>query len=595
MWVKMQEAATQKHNGFYQFVDEINAAFLDTFGTKTSAVFTEVIIDGDSDRRWFCVFSEILEFPRIGYVLGDEQHKLLNKKYKHVDISFDESTLKKIQYRVFYLPNASINLNINTFVRLMSRKLEIIFRNMIENLADEIKLISIDTRDLPSFLHKSIKDILPKYLSFGGASAFYYDQSSDALTLGATTGLVMQKGQSDFRRGAIKYYLDDKSYSISSFNSEECKFEYSKDGALKSNTFGEDVSKLFQRTYFPIMIRNALLEKAHQVFSRDRVGKHAVGVLRIINVSTYGMKSPLSLINYCILKHFCELLSILGERYQTASRVLHDMERATHGFSTDLTTLRLAVQLAHRYQDSFSANEARLIENLLDTDSVSDLKEKLLRFLGRSSDMRREVDIQLRNALAVQDSMAFQVLNVHMHSERSVYSDRFKKNTVCREPYREVFMRVSGSLEAMSQTYDRKRVRLEWSRPHNYNGVQDLPTLAVPSELLYLVVRNLIENSIKYCPINRPPRVEVDWRVSRGMIYFGFRDNGIGISKSDEQKIFRDGWRARVANELSFRGNGLGLAVCKSVLADFGGDLSYAGKGISGQGAQFNLRLGTHQ
>lgn len=589
----MLDLYSQKLNRFREFVDEMSTQFRDMFGKPIKIILTETIKSTDLKRSWFSVHSDSTIFPWKGKIVKEQDIKKIEDNYDCINLVYQESPRKAIRYRIYYEQSSSTNLKTREFQSIMQYRLELHFRGMVEDLQDEVKVMSLSTRDLTSFFHKCINKILPKYIDFNGASAFYFDNDSNSLVLASTTGLRQKSNTKSARRSSIRYQMDDKSFCVRSFLGEKCIIEYNNDMNLKNNTYGEDIEEIYQRTYFPIQIRDALLDKENSFFGSGSTGTHAIGVLRILNVSTYGYASPISMINYCILKHFCEFLSVLGERYVAGDRLSQDLERATHGFSTDLTTLRIAVQLAHRYQDVFAGAEAQLLGAVRGEMDEARIERAVEQFITNSSATRREVHIQLQNAMTVQDSMAFQVMNVHLHTERGVFRDLFRKDAKCIEPYRDVFMRVAGSLEPMSSTYDRKRAKLTWAKPHSEFGIQELPSLAVPSELMYLVVRNLVENSIKYCPSERTPEIQVDWRVSSDQIEFGFKDNGIGIQEEEVHKIFREGWRSRVANEYSLRGNGLGLAVCKSVLEDFDGRLFVAGKGLRGNGVQFNLVVKT--
>jgi two-component system phosphate regulon sensor histidine kinase PhoR len=88
----------------------------------------------------------------------------------------------------------------------------------------------------------------------------------------------------------------------------------------------------------------------------------------------------------------------------------------------------------------------------------------------------------------------------------------------------------------------------------------------VEADLLHItnVVYNLIDNAIKYSQIS--PRVEVITSDDGKKIAIAFRDNGIGISKENQRKIFDKLYRVPTGNVHNVKGFGLGLSYVKGVI-----------------------------
>lgn len=93
-------------------------------------------------------------------------------------------------------------------------------------------------------------------------------------------------------------------------------------------------------------------------------------------------------------------------------------------------------------------------------------------------------------------------------------------------------------------------------------------TFADP-DMLATVVINLIDNALKYSPGDQP--IHIDARSVRGFIVIQVRDHGIGIPKTDMQKIGRRFFRA--SNTKAGNGTGLGLYSSRKLLAYHGGTL----------------------
>lgn len=100
--------------------------------------------------------------------------------------------------------------------------------------------------------------------------------------------------------------------------------------------------------------------------------------------------------------------------------------------------------------------------------------------------------------------------------------------------------------------------------------VGELPVVRGHRRFLVQLLQNLIGNAIKYRS-ERRPEIAITARLEGGRWLVAVSDNGIGIAKEHHQRMFNV--FTRVARETVVSGNGIGLALCKSIVELHGGEI----------------------
>jgi len=100
---------------------------------------------------------------------------------------------------------------------------------------------------------------------------------------------------------------------------------------------------------------------------------------------------------------------------------------------------------------------------------------------------------------------------------------------------------------------------------------ENLPHVRADISRLTQVFQNLFANAMKFCDAATIPRITV-CAESRTMDWlFSVQDNGIGIKPEHSTKIFEV--FQRLHNRTQYSGTGIGLALCKRIVEDHGGQI----------------------
>lgn len=95
----------------------------------------------------------------------------------------------------------------------------------------------------------------------------------------------------------------------------------------------------------------------------------------------------------------------------------------------------------------------------------------------------------------------------------------------------------------------------------------EIGLLFISENALSQIVRNIIENAIRYC--EKIPEIQISISVAGNYACLEIADNGIGIAEEDIPFIFDRFYRVDEARNRQIGGTGLGLSISKMLLEKY--------------------------
>lgn len=119
------------------------------------------------------------------------------------------------------------------------------------------------------------------------------------------------------------------------------------------------------------------------------------------------------------------------------------------------------------------------------------------------------------------------------------------------------------------------------------NICNDNIIIPVDRDLITNVISNLLDNAIKYS--KEIPEIVVTTYVKSDKYHIDIKDNGIGMSKEVQNKVFDRFYRAPTGNVHNIKGFGLGLNYAREIVDAHKGSISV--KSTQGKGSTFTVSL----
>ncbi len=240
---------------------------------------------------------------------------------------------------------------------------------------------------------------------------------------------------------------------------------------------------------------------------------------------------------FMLLVSFAFLLALIFSFYYTISTIFKQkklseikndfISNMTHEFKTPISTISLACEV-------------------LNDSTVEKSKERSNKYIKMIGDENKRLSLLVENILqtAILDKGKFKLklTNVDIHNLIETTITNIRLQVENKEGEITIELNASNSIVVAD-------------RVHITN-----------------IVFNLIDNALKYSA--EKPMIHITTKNDSDGIFIAVKDNGIGISKDNQKRIFETMYRVPTGNVHNVKGFGLGLSYVKAIVEKHGGSIA---------------------
>lgn len=159
---------------------------------------------------------------------------------------------------------------------------------------------------------------------------------------------------------------------------------------------------------------------------------------------------------------------------------------------------------------------------------------------------------------------------------------RIEMGTLAVEPEPANFNEIAESvMKEVKPQAEKKKHKIEKDLDSS------IPEIQADSKLVRIVFQNLATNAIKYTP--EGGKISLETKKEDDSILIKVSDNGYGIPKNQQDKIFSKLFRADNVQEKDAEGTGLGLYIIKAIVEQCGGEIWF--ESAKDKGTTFFVRF----
>ncbi|WP_294784167.1 HAMP domain-containing sensor histidine kinase [uncultured Eubacterium sp.] len=324
----------------------------------------------------------------------------------------------------------------------------------------------------------------------------------------------------------------------------------------------------------------------------DESGKHVIGVM-LVSVSTDSIVATLGILKqYALMLQFLVAVIVIIAGFAASSGLVRPFKRLTKSIKD--------------VQDGYEADFIS-VYSYSETETISAACDEMLQRLQTLDESRQEfvsnVSHELKTPLTSMKVLADSLIGqedipVELYREfmSDIGDEIDRENKIINDLLSLVKMdKSAGNINIASiqinELLERIMKRLRpIAQKQNVELVMESfrPVVAEVDEVkLTLALSNLIENAIKY---NKPEGwVHVSLNADHQNFFVTVEDNGIGIPKEAQDRIFERFYRVDKSHSREIGGTGLGLAIARNAILMHRGAIKV--HSMEGEGTTFTVRI----
>ena len=324
----------------------------------------------------------------------------------------------------------------------------------------------------------------------------------------------------------------------------------------------------------------------------DESGKNVIGVM-LVSVSTDSIAATLAILKqYALMIQFLVAVIVVIAGFAVSTALVRPFRRLTKSIKD--------------VQDGYEADFIS-VNSYSETETMSAACDEMLRRLQTLDESRQEfvsnVSHELKTPLTSMKVLADSLMGqedipVELYREfmTDIGAEIDRENKIINDLLSLVKMdKSAGNINITSVQLNELLARImKRLRPiaqkQNVELVMESfrPVVAEVDEVkLTLALTNLIENAIKY---NNPNGwVHVSLNADHQNFFVTVEDNGIGIPKEAQNRIFERFYRVDKSHSREIGGTGLGLAIARNAIIMHRGAIKV--HSMEGEGTTFTVRI----
>lgn len=159
-----------------------------------------------------------------------------------------------------------------------------------------------------------------------------------------------------------------------------------------------------------------------------------------------------------------------------------------------------------------------------------------------------------------------------------------EKNAAPRREKVDLWQAVSSAIKQSDDAARRKNIKILFEK-----FPEKIPAIMADKNKMKIAVQNLVDNAIKYSREGAQVRIEA--KAGAENLEFSVKDSGIGIPKSQQDKIFNKFFRTTNAVDSKNPGSGMGLFIVKNIIDEYKGKIWFESQENKGTTFHFTLPI----